>query len=84
MSNAAVSAYIQVRSARFGGWDDSSGIYIGLQLERFPQLYRIKAPGAIRQQVTFFLKRMTGFYPNPDPKRKNLLYTQDAGGDENF
>jgi pimeloyl-ACP methyl ester carboxylesterase len=80
----ALSAYIQVRSARFGGWDDSSGMVVGSQLGQYPQLYRIGSPGADRRQLTFFSKRMAGFYPNPDPKKKNMIYSQDEGGNEDF
>ncbi len=78
-----LSAYAQVRSAGFGGWADT-GMYINTQLGRYPQVHKVAAPGADRRQLTFFPRRMSGFYLNPKPARANLLYTQDDGGNELF
>jgi acetyl esterase/lipase len=78
-----LSAYAQVRSAGFVGWADT-GMYIATQLGRFPQVHKVAAPGADRRQLTFFPRRMAGFYLNPNPARANFLYTQDDGGNEQF
>jgi dipeptidyl aminopeptidase/acylaminoacyl peptidase len=75
--------YAQVRSADFGGWADT-GMYVGTQLGRYPQVHQVAAPGADRRQLTFFPGRSSGFYLNPDPKRRLLLYTSDEGGNEAF
>ena len=80
----AILSYIHVRSAGFAGWDDSSGIYVGSQMGKLPQLYRVASPGSDRRQLTFFPKRVSAFFVNPDPHKRLLLYTQDAGGDEEF
>ncbi len=81
---ASLPAYTRVRTTRFGSWDGDSGMLVGSELGRYPQLYRVVGPGAVRQQLTFFTKRMAGFYPNPNPRQKNLLYIEDTGGDEDF
>jgi dipeptidyl aminopeptidase/acylaminoacyl peptidase len=75
--------YAQVRSADFGGWADT-GMYVGTQLGRYPQVHRVAAPGADRRQLTFFPRRSSAFYLNPDPERGLLLYTSDEGGNEEF
>src|SRR4051812_31284364 len=68
-------AYTQVRSAGIAGWDDAHGMYVGTQMGRMLQLYRVDAPGADRRQATFFPSRMAGCYLNPMAARKNFLYT---------
>jgi acetyl esterase/lipase len=78
-----ISAYAQVRSAGFVGWADT-GMYIATQLGRFPQVHKVAGPGADRRQLTFFPRRMAGFYLNPNPARANFLYTQDDGGNEQY
>ncbi|MDB5047538.1 MAG: f1pep1 2 [Fibrobacteres bacterium] len=79
----ALPAYLQVRSALFCGWADT-GMYIGTQMGRFPQLHQVAAPGADRRQLTFFPRRLAGFYLNPLPAAKALLFTEDVGGNEEF
>ncbi len=76
-------AYLRIRSAGFGGWEET-GMYVGAQPGRFPQLYQVAHPGGARKRLTGFTHRMAGFYPNPVPARRNFLYTQDVGGDEQF
>lgn len=76
-------AFMQVRSAGCAGWADS-GLYIGTRFGRYPQIHRVAAPGAARVQSTFFPRRIATFHMNPDPARRNFLYTFDAGGDERF
>ncbi len=84
VENEILTAYIHVRMARFGGWDGGSGMYVGSQLGRLPQLYQVAASGSERKQVTHFTKRMSTFDVNPDPRKRLLLYSRDAGGDEEF
>jgi dipeptidyl aminopeptidase/acylaminoacyl peptidase len=76
-------AYVEVRSAGFAGWADT-GMVIGTRMGRYPQLYRVAAPGADRRQLTFFPRRIASFDWNPVPARRNFLYAFDAGGDERF
>ena len=78
-----LEAYAQVRSASLGGWADP-GLYVGTQLGRYPQLHRVAAAGADRRQLTFFPRRIATLEMNPDPARRNFLYTYDSGGDERF
>ena len=78
-----LNAYAQVRSAGFGGWADT-GMYIGTQMGRYPQVHQVAAPGSDRRQLTFFPRRMSGFYLNPQPRNAMFLYTQDEGGNEQF
>ncbi|MEO6097370.1 MAG: prolyl oligopeptidase family serine peptidase [Fibrobacteria bacterium] len=78
-----LSGYAQVRSAGFGGWADT-GMYIVTQLGRFPQVHQVAAQGSDRRQLTFFPRRMSGFYLNPNPALANFLYTQDDGGNEQY
>lgn len=76
-------AYAQIRYAIFSGWADT-GLYVGTQMGAYPQLHQVSSPGADRRQLTFFPGRTSGFYLNPDPHRRNFLYTEDRGGDEDF
>lgn len=78
-----LTAYAQVRSAGFGGWADT-GMYIGTQLGRYPQVHQVAAPGADRRQLTFFPRRMSAFHLNPQPRNASFLFTQDEGGNEQF
>ena len=78
-----LAAYVQVRAAGFGEWADS-GIYIGTRMGPHPQVHQVAAPGADRRQLTFFPRRMSGFHFNPVPARKNFLFTEDKGGNEEF
>ncbi len=78
-----LSAYAQVRSAGFGGWADT-GMYVGTQLGRYPQVHKVAAPGADRRQLTFFPRRMSAFHLNPQPRNASFLFTQDEGGNEQY
>jgi hypothetical protein len=78
-----LDAYAQVRSAGFAGWADT-GLYIGTQIGRYPQVHHVAVPAGDRRQVTFFPRRISTFDMNPVPARRNLLYSSDAGGDEQF
>lgn len=78
------SAYLQVRSAGFSGWDDKGGIYVGTRLGLLPQVHQVAAPLADRRQVTFFNHRVSSFDVNPVPARENMLFTRDEGGNEQF
>jgi acetyl esterase/lipase len=79
----SLPAYLKIRSAGFSGWAEK-GMYVGAQPGRFPQLYQVRFPGAVRHALTAFPRRMAGFYPNPVPARRNFLYTEDEGGNEDF
>ncbi|MBW8890519.1 MAG: prolyl oligopeptidase family serine peptidase [Fibrobacteres bacterium] len=78
-----LESYGQVHSASFAGWADT-GLYIGTQLGRYPQIHSVAAPGADRRQVTFFPRRIATAEMNPVPSRRNFLYSYDEGGDEQF
>ena len=79
-----LAAYADVLATGFGGWDDSLGMYVGTRLGDFPQVLRAAFPKDLPRQATFFPGRMDGFYLNPEPSQRNMLYTEDRGGDENF
>src|SRR3954471_7331377 len=64
-----LEGYAQVRTAGFAGWADT-GIYIGTQMGRYPQMHSVAAPGADRRQLTFFPRRMATFEANPVPARR--------------
>ena len=76
-------AYLRMRPDGINGWA-GTGIFTSPEKEGRPQVHHVSAPGAKRRQLTFFPKRMAGFHFNPKPSRRNFLFTQDDGGNEQY
>ena len=83
-SLAALAAYIDLPSTGFAGWDDSGGAYTVTRVETLPQLHGLKAPGGRQTQLTRFSRRVDGMFINPRPERRNFLFTEDVGGNEQY
>ncbi|TAE61339.1 MAG: S9 family peptidase, partial [Bacteroidetes bacterium] len=76
--------YQNTRSASLADWDPRGGLYIGTRFGEVVQIHHVAAPGAMREQVTFFREPVTGAQVCPDPARNGFSYVRDAGGNENF
>jgi dipeptidyl aminopeptidase/acylaminoacyl peptidase len=75
--------YQNVRSAAFCGWAlQGGGLLIRTRFANSEQLHRVAAPGASREQLTFYEEPAVGrFLPGaPDG---TLLVVMSRGGDEN-
>ncbi|MEM9013656.1 MAG: alpha/beta fold hydrolase [Pseudomonadota bacterium] len=76
--------YQNTRSASLSGFDaDNDGIFVTTRFAETAQVHSIAAPGAARQQVTFFDEPVGSVSPSPTQAGR-FLFTRDTGGDENF
>ncbi|MDQ3002490.1 MAG: alpha/beta fold hydrolase [Fibrobacterota bacterium] len=78
-----LATYIRMRPDGISGWAET-GIFTSPEKDGLPQVHHVPAPGAKGRRLTFFPKRMSGFHFNPQPFRKNFLFTQDDGGNEQY
>lgn len=84
-ADAALSArlqrYANTRSAGFGGWTASGdGVFITTRFGNTTQAHRVNAPGATREQLTFFDEPVVSLTPNP--RRDGFVFGKDSGGSE--
>jgi dipeptidyl aminopeptidase/acylaminoacyl peptidase len=79
---AAVQRYQNYRSAQFQDWLPDGSMLITTRFGSTNQLHRVKAPGAYRQQLTFYDEPVAGAQTIPDSDR--FLFRRDTGGDEWF
>jgi len=79
---AAVQRYQNFRSAQFQDWLPDGSMLITTRFGSTNQLHRVKAPGAYRQQLTFYDEPVAGAQAIPDSDR--FLFSRDTGGDEWF
>lgn len=77
----AVEPYTNVRSAIFRDWShDEKSMYFSTRFGKVAQIHRISAPGARREQLTFFSEPVREMEARP--QHNQLLYTMDKGGSE--
>lgn len=80
---ARMNQYQNMRAAMFADWHPTKRAL--LVLTRFgdtPQVHLVKAPGAYRQQLTFFPDRVVSANFSPRSGRDCFLFRMDTGGSE--
>ena len=78
----AAGRYAEFRGAGFADWHPTERqMLISTRFADVPQIHRVKAPGAARQQLTFFPDRVGGgsFAPKDG---SYFVFAKDRGGDE--
>ncbi|MCZ6616755.1 MAG: prolyl oligopeptidase family serine peptidase, partial [Gammaproteobacteria bacterium] len=73
--------YRNTRSARLLGWLPE-GLLIATRFAQTGQVHRVRAPLAVREQVTFFSEPVTRAYVPPSPDVDGFVYARDIGGSE--
>ena len=82
---ARVDQYQNVRTASVADWDrDGKGLFIATRFADVPQIHYVAAPGADRQQITFYKEPLTEVAVAPDKRQNGFLFSRDNGGDENY
>jgi hypothetical protein len=78
----AVGRYTEFRGAGFADWHPRERqMLISTRFADVPQIHRVAAPGAARQQLTFFPDRVGG--GSFEPKTGSyFVFAKDRGGDE--
>ncbi|MCB2204923.1 alpha/beta fold hydrolase [bacterium] len=75
--------YLNVRSAGFADWDPSGeGMYISTRFGNTAQIHHVAAPGAARQQLTFFEEPVGGASTDPREGHNGFCFSRDIGGGE--
>ena len=74
--------YVNTRSAAFADWLPDGGLLILTRFGDTAQLHRVDRPMGARTQLTFYDERIAG--ASVRPGGSDILFTRDAGGDENF
>ncbi len=75
--------YQNVRAASFQDWlPQDAGILIKTRFGESAQIHLVESPGGMRRQITFFDEPVDECRVCPDPRKKVLLFTKDAAGDE--
>lgn len=80
--SAAVQRYQNYRSAQFQDWLADGSMLITTRFGSTAQVHRVAAPGADRQQLTFYAEPVAGAQAIPGSDR--YLFGRDTGGDEWF
>lgn len=78
--SAAVQQYQNYRSAQFQDWLADGSMLITTRFGSTAQVHRVAAPGADRQQLTFYDEPVAG--AQAIPGSNYYLVTRDTGGDE--
>ena len=82
---ARLDQYNNMRSASVADWDrEGKGLFISTRFGEVAQIHHVAAPGADRQQVTFFKEPLSSVAVCPDKKQNGFLYSRDQGGDESY
>lgn len=79
---AAVQRYQNYRSAQFQDWLPDGSMLITTRFGSTAQVHRVAAPGAARQQLTFYDEPVAN--AETVPGRNSYVVTRDTGGDEWF
>lgn len=79
---AAVQRYQNYRSAQFQDWLPDGSMLVTTRFGSTAQVHRVAAPGAARQQLTFYEEPVAN--AEAVPGRDAYLVTRDTGGDEWF
>lgn len=78
----ALNRYQHVRGAGFRDWTfNGQSIFLSTRFAEVRQLHRIDQPGGARHQLTFFPEPFGSL--RRSPRDDTLLYSMDAGGNEN-
>jgi hypothetical protein len=78
-----LSQYDNVRSADLADWaPGGNGLLISTRFGEAAQLHRVSAPGAYREQLTFYKEPIGGASSNPAGSA--FLFSKDVGGSENY
>ncbi len=82
---ARVNQYASMRAAGFADWHPTErSILILTRFGDTAQVHKVSAPGAYRQQLTFFPDRVSGAHYLPRGGGKDFLLSMDVGGSEFF
>ena len=73
--------YRSTRAAWLLGWLDA-GVLVTTRFGDAPQLHRVRAPGAAREQLTFFAEPVRVAYVPPTEPERGFIYSRDVGGSE--
>lgn len=79
---AGLARYQNARAAVFGEWMRDGSMLIRTRFGATNQLHRVAAPGADREQITFFDDPVSGVTTVPGSDR--FVFAKDTGGDEWF
>ncbi len=80
-----MNQYLNMRAAGFADWHPRERAM--LILTRFgdtTQVHMVRAPGAARQQLTFFPDRILDAKFSPAPNKNYFLFSMDSGGGESY
>ena len=75
-----LNRYQNVRSAVFLEWAEKGGIFIRTRFGEISQVHRVRSPGAVREQLTWFTEPMGQVERRGN--RRELSITMDEGGGE--
>ncbi|MGH6658218.1 MAG: TolB family protein, partial [Sphingomicrobium sp.] len=76
----ATRPYLEYRTANFSGWNAADrSMLVRTRFGNTAQLHSVKAPGAVRRQISFEEEPVTGLW---SPSGDVLLVVRDQGGDE--
>ena len=80
--SAKLDEYLAAREATPLGWSPSGQLLIATRFGEVDQLHVVEMPSGARRQVTFGRDPVSCGALSPDPKRRALLFQQDASGAE--
>jgi dipeptidyl aminopeptidase/acylaminoacyl peptidase len=82
---AKLESYEQVRDARLVGWlPNDGGILITTRFGNTRQFHRVAAPGAAREQLTFFSEPVGSAALAPGGRPSRFAFVMDSGGSEDY
>lgn len=77
--------YQNTRGADLSGFSpDGDGMLVRTRFAETMQLHWVKTPGGARRQLTFFPEPVAAASLRPAPGARQILYTMDRGGTENY
>ena len=79
----SLSAYQDVRSARFRGWLNESAL-VATRFGELTQLHRVARPLGMREQLTFGAQPASLAWPPPVADARGFVFASDVGGAENY
>ncbi len=83
--SSRMQQYLSTRSATLCDWiPGEKGLFMYTRFGDTTQLHRIAAPGAYRQQLTFYSEPVSEAVVNPNKDRHSLIIVKDVGGNENY
>ncbi|HAM36504.1 MAG TPA: hypothetical protein DEB40_14585 [Elusimicrobia bacterium] len=86
--DAVAERMLRYQNTRAAGlhdfWPDNDGILIATRFAETRQLHWVKLPGGDRRQLTFLREPVGAAAVRPVPGSRELVYSSDKGGAENF